>query len=186
MAFPTVTIGGNVYEVYADLPTANEYLAAQISAESWRAATDDTKCMALVSQTRLFDRQAWQGEPAAAGQPHAFPRTGLTYPDGSPVDPTTVPQQMSDACCEGAAALIDGAATQDTASTDNTTRILKAGSVLIEYFRTVPVDLRFPLPVQELIGFWLAGAAGALALSQASGVDGCSEFKRDPDFSQGF
>lgn len=182
----TITIGGVAFDTYVDLATAQDYAQGQASADDWRAADADTQARAVVSATRLIDRQQWQGLPTAPDQLHAFPRTGLTYPDGSPVDSATVPQQVLDGCCELAIALVGGSTAQDATSTDSTTRSLKAGSVEIVNFRTLPQGLRFPLPAQELIGPWLAGAVAALDLSIDSGTCGRSEFARDPDVIQGF
>jgi hypothetical protein len=181
-----VTIGGNTYDTYVDLATCDAYADGAASADDYRAADSDTRSRGIVSGTRLIDRQTWQGEPVAPGQEHAFPRSGLFYPDGSPVGISMDPQQILDACCELAIAIVGGSAVQDQTSTDNTTRSLKAGSVEIVNFRTAPQGLRMPLPAQELIGMWLGGQSPAVGLSLSFGTDKRSEFNRDPNFNQGF
>jgi len=180
-----VVINGNTYSAYADLVTANLYLAAQIQAVDWAGATDDQKGSALVTMSRIIDRTRWQGTQTDGYEDHAWPRSGLSYPDGTPVDPNSIPSQIVDACCEGAALLIAGDTFQDTASTFNTTKVLKAGSVMIENFRQIGPQPRFPQIIQELIGLWLGGSTtprGAVS----SGTCGKTIFNETYDVNRGF
>ena len=160
---PTVTINGVVYEVYGDLPDANAYLQAQITATAWAAASDLTKSQALVSMTRVLDRQKWLGQPTDGYLGMAFPRTGIFYPDNQPVDPGIVPFEVIFATFEGAAQLVAGVSIEDVASTFNYNRLIKAGSVEIEYFRQTGAAPRFPQVIMELIGQWLGGVGQVAA-----------------------
>lgn len=185
MAF--VTIGSNEYDTYVDLDYADAYLAADLSATAWMLATDDQKSAAIVTMTRLLDRQTWLGVPTDGYATHAFPRTGLVYSDDNnfPVDPDTVPVAVLEACCEGAALLVGGTDLTGTTNTFNQQRLLKAGSVMIENFRTVGPFPRFPPQVQELIGQWLGSGSGA-PLVTASGTCGQSIMERMYNVDQGF
>ena len=182
-----VTIGSNEYDVYVDLDYADTYLAANIDAQAWSLATDDQKGAAIVSMTRLLDRQNWQGTPTDGYAAHAFPRSGLFYSDDAnlPVDPYTVPVAVLEACCEGANLLIGGTDITATSNTFNQQKILKAGSVMIENFRTTGPFPRFPPQVQELIGQWLGGRPGP-ALASSTGTDGRSIMERQYNVDQGF
>lgn len=177
----TITIGAVSYDAYASNQIADDYMAAQISSAgtAWRAASETDQDRALVSATRLIDRQTWQGTRDDQYFPLAFPRSGLVDADGAAVDAYSVPQRVVDACCELAAALLDGSAVQDQASTESLTQSLSAGSVSISYFRSAEQTAgRFPQPVQELIGLWLTGAS-ILLVGAATGTDEESAFSAD-------
>ena len=182
---------GTVYDVYISLAEADAYLEAQISATTWQGLTDsaddvDQKERAIVSATRFIDRQLWQGEKTDPYQLHAFPRTGLTYPDsGDDVPSDAVPQEVLDATAELASLLLDGSDVQsNTDPGTNLVQSLKAGSVAISYFRGESLLSRLPTILDELLGFWLAG--NAIAVSTTSyGTDRESQFEDQYDFNQG-
>lgn len=178
---PTVTIATVDYDAYLTLAAAESYLGAQITAAAWQASTDDDqKGRGIVSGTRFIDRQGWQGEKTDPDQAHAFPRTGLTYDDGSEVPSDAVPQEVLDANCELAALLVDGSNLQEVSNPgEQNVQSLKAGSTAISYFRTdAQAGQRLPQVVQELLGRWLSGAAPAL-LGVATGTDGEDAFADD-------
>lgn len=188
MPYAVITIGAQDYEAYETVAQISTYAAAAIgdAPDAWRAADADTQGRAGVSATRTLDRQSWQGTMTDPNQGHAFPRTGLTYADGTAVDPTAIPQQLLDADSELAMALTAGATFETDASTENATRRLKAGSVEIEYFRIPGTGTRFPLAVMELIGLWLGGLS-TVDGSEASGVCDKTSFGRpNYDLSRGF
>lgn len=174
---PTVTIASQDYAVYADTATANEYLAASVTATTWNDAdtSDDDKAKALVSATRLLDRQKWLGSKTDADQALTWPRTD-TGVDG--VEDAVVPQAIIDACCELAALFVAGTTDAiDNASTSQQTRSLKAGTVAIEYFRPdANTAARFPTAVQELVGDYLAGNGSDVVAGYVGGTDVCSAF----------
>lgn len=185
----TVSIGGNDYEVYGDVAEADVYLAGQIAAVTWQTvATPDMKAVALVSATRLIDRQQWLGQKTDSYQPLDFPRTGLFFPNTEPpeeVPSNTVPTEVVDASFELASALLDGSTVQDVPLTDNLIQSLRAGSVAISYFRSLQgATSRFPLIIQELLGFWLAGSAVGPGIF-SSGTHRRSHFEDQFDVNQG-
>ena len=176
----TVTIAGNSYDAYRSLADTEAYLEAQISAAAFQASTDDdAKGRAIISMTRFIDRQEWQGEKTDPYQAHAFPRTGLTYADGSDVPSDAVPTEVLDAESEGAAIMMEGTDIQGTANPNaQSIQALKAGSASITYFRNEVIATRFPQIVQELLGRWLAGASPGL-VAVATGTDGEDQFAED-------
>jgi len=175
----TVEIGGEAYEVYADVETADAYMAASVgpAAEAWRDAAEVDRARALVSGTRAIDAESWQGEKADAAQPLDFPRTGLTYPDGSAVPSDAYPPEVVTASIELAAMLNAGEPISPAQARQTTARRLKAGSVEIENFRQFgPVGV-FPSSVMKLLGYWLAGSGGTgFGGAEASGACGRSAF----------
>lgn len=176
-----ITIGANTYEVYQDVAEISVYADGMIGdqGDAWRAADATTQARAGVSSTRILNRLVWAGTLTDGYGPLAWPRSGLVYADGSPVDPSVIPTQVLDANSEIATALTAGLVIQPDPNAE-ATRILKAGSVMIEYFRTVDGQvLPLPLAVFQLIGLWLSGAGGALGLSIASGVCEKTSFDRE-------
>lgn len=167
----TITINGNDYPTYQTVAEIDIYAAGAVgdAASAWNTAETDAKPPAAVSASRLIDRQQWQGEKTDPDQVEAFPRTGLYYIDGTPVPSDVVPQQVIDANSELAMDLLAGSSVQTDPSTQQQTRMLKAGSVTIEYFNLPGTGTRFPLAVMELLGFWLGNVSDVLG-SEATGT----------------
>lgn len=160
MTTPTVDIGSDTYTSYADLDTADTYLAASVTVAGWADATDDNKGKALVSATRLLNRQIWAD--------------GYTT-----FDERLAVQDIVNACCELAGMFIDGSTDPLTSSsTVQTTQSLKAGTVQITYFRIDPnLAARFPTIIQELVGQYLGGSGNTVATAYIGGTDVCSGFE---------
>jgi hypothetical protein len=181
----TVTINTVVYDVYADVATADSYYNASTDFATWDALTDEEKARGLVSSTRLIDRQKWLGEKTDAEQALAFPRTGLTDCDGTEIDEDTIPDAVIDASILLALDLATGSTVTTSATTEDLTKRLKAGSVEIEKFRADQTTVtRFPLPIMELLGCFMSGNV-TVAGSLDYGTDGCG-FDGDYSFNQGF
>lgn len=156
-----VLIGSATYQSYASLSYADEYLAAALHADAdWSDATDDSKGRALVTMTRILDRQRW-----ASGYATQAERAAV---DG-----------IVTACIEGALALLAGSDFQSEQSTAQKLESLRAGSVTLTYFRGAEgVPHRFPQIVHELLRDYLAGSDQSLA-GQATGTAGTSSTEDD-------
>lgn len=166
---PTVTINTVDYDVYADVPAADEFLAADFGATAWRAETDDEqKSRALVSATRLLDRLVWAGDKTDPDQILAWPRSNTGLSD---VDEDTVPQPIIDASIVLAKLIHAGSKVDSQPSTQSgNIRRQRAGSVELEYFFPQDNPTRLPIEVEELVARFLATANFTGALS--SGTDG--------------
>lgn len=210
----TLTIQGNDFEIYGSFQTditgppltlsAINYFTGSLGATGWSAASFSDRQLALVSATRLLEKQRWLGTPTdtVTPQPLLWPRTGIVDCDGQPVDPTCVPEGIVHGMYELANILL--AQDADTSSSASVANDPNAGSNLKrttdrdkvaeleqvrtrEYFRPTGgfgsnASPRFPLTVDELIRCFLGGSAiGVDALSFASGVDIPSHFA-DRDF----
>lgn len=171
--------------VYQTAEDIDRYIVGNFGpvADAWLAASSQDKVRAAVASTRMLNRQAWEGAPTDSAQSLAFPRTGLFYPDGSAVDSATVPQRVNDAACEIAALLVSGSPVQNDPNVQ-TTRTLKAGSVMIEYFRNIEPLTPFPQNVTELIALWLGG--GVSFAATASGTHDKTSFDQEYRFVRGF
>lgn len=177
---PTVSIDGTDYEVYADVEMANVYFAGSLNTDNWDAATDDTKGKALITATRLLDRQSWKGTKTGVGSPAqvlAWPRDGVDCPG---VEAGVVPDGVINSTFELARYLLEGNDIQNEQNQSQKIQTMQAGSVSLTFFRGAEgVAYRFPLIVQELLGCYLSGAGGTVAGVIATGVDGESVTRQD-------
>lgn len=166
-----ITIGAVNYDAYADLDYTNEFLAADFTATTWRAETDeDQQKRAIVTAARLLDRQPWPGDKEDEDQLPAWPRTGITgLEDGE------IPQALIDANALLAKFIHEGSSVETSNSTAGNVRRIKAGSVEQEFFYpTAKTGTRLPLPVHELIAGLLATDTSMISAAQSFDTDGCS------------
>lgn len=183
----TVSISGQDFSIYGEhrvdaggVQSAINYFAAALHATSFTGASNLDQQRALVTATRMLDRQAWQGARAGSPQELAFPRTGLVDVDGQPVDSASVPVQIVQATYELANSLLGDAAVQTDRDTGtNIKRERQRDKVAeleteteTERFRpTAGSAPRFPTIVQELVAPFLAGTLSASSLVFTSGTD---------------
>lgn len=117
MAELTVTLNGNPYPVYADTDFADQYLAGDLSRwPVWDGLTTEVQGRALVSATRLLQRQSW--------------KDGVPVMDGPPL----VVQQ---AAALLAADIAQKPVLADDASTASNIKAVGAGSARVEFFAPV-------------------------------------------------
>lgn len=162
----TVVIGSQPYDSYASLAQADAYLAAALHAAAWADETDDARGQALVTATRVLDRQRWAD---------AYSTQALREDVAA----------VQEACIEMALALVDGSELQSEQSTAQKLQSIKAGSVSLTYFRGAEGrPQRFPLIVSELLCDYLAGADLSIG-SVATGTDGTSSTEDDFGHSEG-
>lgn len=158
-----ITVGTDTYVTVAE---ADTYLAQALHAgTTWSGAGTPTKEQALVTATRMLERQTWVGTRAPLPPGPwllDWPRSGVTDPDGNTVASDSVPTFIEDAECELALALLVDSSVQTSESSGSNIAALGAGSARIEYFRPTAGG-RFPTIIQELIGFYLAGKAGGVS-----------------------
>ncbi len=166
-----ITIGGVGYDSYASLAEADKYLAADFSATAWHdEADEDIRGRALVTASRLLDRQPWVGAKEDEDQTTAWPRTGV---DG--VEDGDIPPQLVEATIVLASLILEGADTATNPTTQSNIKSQRAGSVAQEFFRPDPKQAgRLPLPVQELLAGLMGSSATGIAATLSYGVDGCS------------
>lgn len=167
---PTVTIDSTEFTVYADVGEADEYALGAIHATTWRdsTTTNTTKAMALVTATRLLDRQSWVDDYDTVAERQAS-------------------EDIVNASIELAFALVDGSPVQNDQSIAQTIQQLKAGSVGITYFRGAEGSPnRFPQIVHELLVGKLKAGSDFIAGALSYGTDGESVTGNDFDFNDAF
>jgi hypothetical protein len=180
MTISTITIEAVGYTAYADVAQADSYLNIDPARETtWEALTTDEKGKKLVAATRRLDLLNWQGAKTDGddAQENAWPRTGLTFKDGSAVSTIEVPQEVENAVILLAGSVALDADVADSGTSGSNTRRVKAGSAEVEFFRAVsgtPLQDRtaYDLVKQFLEGAGVDETVGGLA----SGDDEESSF----------
>lgn len=190
-----VTISGQTFDIYGEhiaddagppvVQSAKNYFLAATHASAFTGAGTSDQAKALVTATRMLDRQVWQGTRTdlVTPQPLAWPRTGITAKEGDPPDDDTIPTRVIQACYELANALLADAAVQTSPSQGTNTKRTRTRDKVgdleteaeTEYFRPGSSDgsggaTRFPTIIHELIGCWLESGSD-LALVFASGTE---------------
>lgn len=157
----TETAGGEDFTVYADVDAGDAYVAGTTHGANWTSATTDNKARALVTATRMLDRQKWQTAYDTFAE-------------------REVVQDIIDASIEMAISLLDGSTIQTAQNQAQLNQEIKAGSVALKFFRGAEgTPLRFPTIVHELLRDYLAG--GNLTVTGiATGTGGITS--TDDDF----
>jgi hypothetical protein len=164
----TIRIGQYAYDVYADVYDADGYLAAaQHAGTTWSSASTLTKSQALVTVTRILDRQRW----AAAYDTQA--------------ERESVPAIIN-ASIEMALALLQGTDLQsESRSGMPKFQSVAAQGDSVSYYNGSGVPLRrFPTIVNELLRDYLAGSDLAIGMT-ATGTDGVSSTEDDFEYARG-
>ena len=105
----TLTVGTNSYISVED---ASSYFGERLFADTWTNAVADDKAKALIMASKKIDRQTLRGKKADADQVMEFPRAMYSYePTQYDYGPgwyiqSAVPQEVLDATCEEALALL--------------------------------------------------------------------------------
>lgn len=178
MTLTTITISGNEYVANASVAEADAHLAVDPTrGTAWTALSTDAKGAHLVAATRRLNLLRWQGSKAlGALQADAFPRTGLTYADGTAVPTDVAPDAVAHATALLAGSIeLDNEAGSSGSSGTNVKRV-KAGSAEVEFFRQ-----QTGVPLQdetayELVREFLASWASGIGAGEAYGTDGASAF----------
>ena len=189
----TVSISGVTIEIYGTAAEASAYHAASASGAAWATLSPLVRNQALVSATRILERQVWAGSPTqtvskvqpqpASTQPLQWPRSGLLDRNGNALDSATIPQDVIDAAYEIALESASSTSTVNVSTADAKYRVTrdrkKVGDLEVEeereYFGTASRNQgRFSLNIMELIGLWLSGSERP-ALGTLSG-GACSQF----------
>lgn len=143
---------------YVTLAEAESYFEDSVKFEDWAAYGDEIKNRALVTATRLMERQVWKGEKTSSGQSLAFPRSGLTDRQGGTVDDSSIPDVVKNAQCELALALLEDSAVEGQNNAGSNIRSVRAGPTQVDYFRPTGGP-RFPHLVHEMLYPFLSSAS---------------------------
>ena len=184
MTITVLTIETKTYTSYASRAEADDFLNVDpVREAAWELLADLDKDKRLVAATRRLDLLNWVGArtDVPTTQPAKWPRTGVTYPDGTVVSTTEVPLEVQNAAILLAGSIAIDAKTAEEGTSGTKTKRVKAGSVAIEFFgrgRSKPLqdETAFKLVSIFLESAVSAGDRGPLD----AGTDGASSFT-DPD-----
>lgn len=172
---------------------ANNYIGAAFGPtySAWMVLSDDDKGRTLVSATRYLNELPWQGAPTgvldSSATTLAWPRTGVLI-DGAPVDSTTIPNDIVQACFE-LAVLISAkpAVTSLLDQGSNIQSVGGGGAPSVSYFAptsaargTAPT---LPVVVARLVSKYLATPGDAADGGSGTSGNTCSGYARARQFS---
>ena len=176
MANPdTITLGSDTFDVYGPRADADSYFNGKLNRGSWAGASATDRERSLISATRLFDLEAWQGSPTdlVTPQPLAWPRTGVTDKNGQTVGSSDFPQDLLYGYYELAQAILDNPELDEAANQDSNIRSVTADVVSVRFFQPV-AGTRFPTVVHNFIKQFLDSSS--VIGGFASGTDETSAF----------
>lgn len=189
MSLTNITIGGETYVSYATVAEADAYLAVDPTrGPSWSPLTNDEKGTFLVSATRRLDLLNWKGEKTGgATQENEWPRTGVTYEDGTPVPTNDVPKEVENACILTAGSINLDPEVSNQGGTGTNTKKVEAGSAKVTFFRPQSGVAYQDTTAYTLIRPFLESSTSTLGIL-ASGTDGTSTFEDETrwDRTEGF
>ena len=188
MSLSTLTINGNDYFAYASVGEADIDLAVDpVRLTAWDALTADGKAILLVSSTRRLDLLPWRGaRKDGPDQATAWPRSGLTFSDGSDVPTDTIPRDIELATILLAGTIASKPANSNAGTVDRSVRRVRAGSAEIEFS---PTAIQRPNPVRikdetvnSLVSQWLSGQGFGVGSAYGTGRE--SRFEEDNPFDR--
>ena len=170
----TLTVNGTerVYPSYVTLAESEIYLGADPELCGWVDLDEAVQVKRLVAATRRLERLSWGGRQAVPGQALAWPRIGLTYPDGAGIGSTVLP-----AAVEIAATILAGDTSVDLAASAAGAHSLfplnRSGAKRESYFYQLFSEVENLLPggTLDLISYWLGNRrrlAGASITGRAN------------------
>lgn len=134
MAALDATVGGPLANSYITIAQANNYMEERLYTEAWYAPAANREA-ALITATRLIEEQMlWLGERATTTQALDWPRSGLTYANGVPIDPLSIPVQVQRATAYYALALLQDTSQTTTTVAAGTVKRQQIGDTSVEFF----------------------------------------------------
>lgn len=142
---------------YVTVQEADTYFSNRLFSDSWTNASPEDKQKALIMATKAIDRKPLRGRKTDPQQELAFPRNGATE----------IPQEVKDACCEEALAILSSVGNQHSLYGPKPgLKSIQIGKVREEYFSPIEggtnsfnTQLRSP-EAWELLKFWIGGGVG--------------------------
>lgn len=183
MTIGTITINSVNYVVYATREEVNAVLFVDpVRSDLWNALTDDdeTRGPFIVAATRRLTLLSWQGTKTGDEdtQIEAWPITGLSYPNGTPVTTTDAPLELVRATALLSGSINISAAVANEGSSSSNIKGVKAGSAAVDFFRAQAGKPLQDETAFKLIQQWLEAASTSGALGPlATGTDGVDTFE---------
>lgn len=116
---------------YNTLAEANTYFSNRYGSSDWEDADVSDLQKALSTAYKRLNQEYYMGTRTSTSQEGAFPRYGLKDRNGEWIDENTVPQDIKDAECELALALLNGQYSLEV--TGNTYDSITVGPLRLDY-----------------------------------------------------
>lgn len=165
------------YTSYASLAEANERLIVDpVRGPAWGELTDEQKNSYLVSATNRLDLLRWQGAKAGGEtQANAWPRTGMSYCNGSPAPTDEVPLDVEIATILQAGSIVINPVSSTAGGSGTNIKSVVAGSVSVDFFQPKSGGPIQDITVHTLLYCYLessaTGGASTGAYAPGSGKD---------------
>ena len=185
MSLTTLQVNNEDYVSYADIDEADTALAVDpVRSSVWGALDEDEKRINLIAATFRLDLLSWLGEKTGGAEQHnAFPRTGLSYQDGTDVPDDGLPYDVQVASILLAGNIATDATQSAIGRAEANVRRLRAGSAEIEFVGRANAEENLnqlsDMTIQALVKRWLAGSGIATGIGNAAyGTDEQSQSLR--------
>lgn len=185
----TITINSVDYISYASVAEADARLAVDpVRGPTWATLSTDQKGINLVAATNRLDLLMWAGEKTGGPtQVNQWPRTGVSYKDGTPVSTTEVPTEVENATILLAGSVALDASNADAGTSGSNIEEVQAGSARVSFFRPqagAPLqdESAYQLVQCFLAGFGADADSGGPPAGKATGTGGQSVFCEEVRF----
>lgn len=156
---------------YVSLATVNAYFTAR-GIDTWTDLDDAEKEAAIVRATFALDAKyarSWIGVKKTQAQTLQWPRIkekdstkGVTDVDGYEVLPTTIPQQVLNACCEVALIEVSERFLAQAVTRDDSVSSERVGPISTSWFQNAPSVSHYPHIDAMLEGLASTGAGAQI------------------------
>ena len=171
-AFAIVTDADDaIYVAYANADDA----AVRLATDPVRTTT--VTAQQMVAATFRLDLLRWRGAKTDEDQATQWPRTGMTFQDGSAIGTDIIPRELKVACAYLAGTIATTPEAANVAANADPIKRVRAGSAEVEYRRGARRGVDFPDPTAyALVRHWLRGSVYGL-YPEAYGTGGETSFE---------
>ena len=161
------TVGGASSNTYTTLAAAETYFEGKFHKDTWEAASDGDKNIALVEATRILDAlYVWAKWPTDQDQALQWPRNGILDSNRVSLIPSDeLPDELTWATCELAQAILVSDRSADSDVEVQGLTKLKAGSVELNWKESGIVAKVIPDVVLNYIPDWWGYVSDASPLT---------------------
>lgn len=157
------TVGDANANSYVTEAEADTYFEGRLNSTAYTGASAADKIASLVQGAKLLDTLTWVGFKRDNIQALRWPRVGMYNRDGYQISSEEIPDNVKDAQCEMAIALLKEDRTED----GGVDRInsFRAGSLMVDFDTNHPKVMVPPI-VKRLVAEWIL-AEGTIKLERA-------------------
>jgi hypothetical protein len=139
------TVGGPNSTSFSTVQEADDYFAVHPFGESWFELDESQKEAYLMMATRSISALCWTGQATSPDQALAWPRMGMVSTTGYPIPDNVIPREIKYMTYELSFRTYSEGSTGSSSTIDQGLKMVKAGSVAVEYFNPGDVETAFSL-----------------------------------------